>query len=78
MTTRKVEVQSWVCDGCSKETLTMTHDGPPIPWYQGNVLWHHGGGGCGGDWDACSKKCIRNAVIFAAETSDNDRMGEQA
>lgn len=68
MACESVEVTRWTCDGCGREVLWEID--PPFPWYQGSVLHHHGGGGSGADWDACSTKCIRSAVVNALEKED--------
>lgn len=74
MTRETVELERIGCDGCGKAIHLEAADMMPVGWYVGDVLWHHGGGGDGGDWYACSPKCIRRAVICAAEgRTENDQ-----
>lgn len=63
MARQEIKVMEFTCDGCGKEVWVPLHDGPPVPWFNGTVIWHHGGGGSGGEWDACSEKCIKKAIL---------------
>lgn len=57
-----IEVEEYTCDGCGSQTLADTGvDGLP-PGFHGNVIRISNGGGDGGDWYACSRKCIVKAV----------------
>jgi len=58
------QVTRYTCDNpdCEKEVLTDTPE-DIIGWYFGSVIHHHLTGGDGGDWVACSKKCIQKAVL---------------
>lgn len=74
MTRETVELLRLGCDGCGKAVHLEQHDMVPVGWFEGHVLWHHGGGGDGGSWSACSVKCIRKAVLTAAEgRTDEER-----
>src|SRR3546814_13033522 len=58
----KDPVHEYVCDGCGKSTIVVEGEDQPLG-IEGTVAEHHGGGGNGGKFWACSRKGIRKASI---------------
>jgi hypothetical protein len=63
----KTEVTVYECDGCGKRRVSESGEGAPIPWYVGDVMYHHNGGGFDVSWDACSPRCFRKALENALD-----------
>ena len=62
-----VTIDEFTCDGCGKVVWQDTQvDGLP-DGYHGNVLRVGPQGGDGGEWFACSKKCVTRAVENAGQ-----------
>lgn len=72
---KAVSATMYRCDGCGKEQVLDDEDieinGPPMG-YHGSVGWIHSSGGDKGDWFACKKSCIRDAVVNACERDDRE------
>lgn len=58
----KEPVHEYVCDGCGKSTIVVEGEDQPLG-IEGTVAEHHPGGGNGGGFWACSRKCVRKAII---------------
>jgi hypothetical protein len=64
MAIEKREVDVITCDACGKEGY-LDEGEMPVGWYVGDVIFHHEGGGSGGEWSACKSAHIKQAVIEA-------------
>lgn len=65
------KVSAWACDGCGKIEIPGTDEDPP-PGLSGNVMEVHLGGGSGGEWYACSRRCIRKAIVSVLDRPWNE------
>ena len=67
MSSERVDAQRFMCDGCGRMFLVDVElDGPP-DGYHGEVSRVDVSGAWGGSWFACSRKCIRSAVLTAVD-----------
>jgi hypothetical protein len=55
-------VNEYTCDGCGKSSIATESEDPP-KGITGNVFEVTDFGGDGGDFWACSRKCLRAAVF---------------
>lgn len=65
MTRETVELSRLTCDGCGTVQLVEVDEYHPGAWFAGAVWTPAIDDGT--EWMACSPKCIRKAVICAAE-----------
>lgn len=64
----KKRVHAWVhtCDGCGAQHVQVSGEDLPLGIY-GKFMWHHGAGGSGGDYYACSEACVIDAMQAVME-----------
>ena len=56
-----VKADRYTCDGCGD--VDLVEPGEELPGgYHGSHMHIHGTGGDGGQWFACSRKCLLNAI----------------
>jgi len=67
MATRTETVTIHTCDGCGKEVFLVNDE--PVPGISGEAFEITGAGGWGGRWWACSRKCVKAAVLTALDRS---------
>jgi hypothetical protein len=70
MSQEDVKATRYTCDGCGKSFLADVEIDGPAEGFHGSVMCVDASGGFGGDWFACTRACIRNAVIAAVESRD--------
>lgn len=58
-------VHKAVCDGCERIQYHEVVD--DVIGYAGTVMHSTDYGGTGGDWFACSKRCVSRAVLSVCE-----------
>ena len=63
---REITAAEYTCDGCGKVFL-IERDAELPHGFHGNVTRISSWGGSGGDWFACTERCIRQAVLKAQE-----------
>lgn len=68
---REIKAVSYECDGCGKIQL-VDADVDEVIGIVGSVIEHTDGGGWGGDWFACSRKCIKKAVEVAIDGRNDE------
>ncbi len=66
MTREQVTLVVWTCDGCGKR-VQGSPDGERAWGYHGDVMHVGAHGGNGGEWYACGRRCIRNAVLAVTD-----------
>lgn len=59
-------VHEYVCDGCGGSLIATDSEDPP-KGIHGEAFEDTGSSGSGGKFWACSRKCLRKAVIAAIE-----------
>lgn len=62
---RNIEVM--ICDAPTCDKEAVLDDEEYLGWFAGSVLYHHEGGGSGGNWHACRAAHIKAAVLAVAE-----------
>lgn len=69
MTKREIKVHEYTCDGCGKVVLQRHSD--EIMGVSGNVVEISEYGSHGGEWYACKRACVRNAIFNVLDGHDN-------
>lgn len=63
-------VNEYTCDGCGKSSIATESEDQPNG-IQGNVFETTDFGGDGGDFWACSRKCVRSAVFSVLDGANS-------
>lgn len=70
MAVRKSELEITECDACGKRQINEPED--PALGYEGLAVHHQSSGGHGANWNACSARCIKQAILNALEKALDD------